>query len=96
MPAISVELTNTSGLEPSDFEAVIIDFFNDVVESTPVRTGHAQDGWDYTFEDIDNARVWNDVEYISYLEDGWSSQAPNGMVGPALDRLRAKVSALVS
>lgn len=96
MPAMSVELTNTSGLEPSDFEAVIIDFFNDVVSHTPVRTGHAQDGWDYTFEDIDNARVWNDVEYISYLEDGWSSQAPNGMVGPALDRLRAKVSALVS
>lgn len=96
MPAISIELSNSSGLDPSDFEEVILEFFNDVVSHTPVRTGYAQDGWDYEFEDTDNARVFNDVEYISYLDDGWSSQAPSGMTGPAISRLRAKVSAMVA
>ena len=96
MPGMSVELQNTSGLEPTDFESVIVEFFHDVVQNTPVRTGYAQDGWDYEFEDENNARVWNDVAYISYLEAGWSSQAPNGMVRPALDKLRQKVRGMIS
>jgi hypothetical protein len=38
---------------------------------------------DYKITD-DSVIIYNNVEYISYLEDGWSKKAPEGMVAVSL------------
>lgn len=68
------------------FDQVVNEIFNMIVDATPVATGFAQSQWTLDIGDTD-ARIANDCEYISFLEDGWSDQAPNGMVAPALDAL---------
>lgn len=51
-----------------------------VKDRTPVRTGYAQSRWEMTSDD-QGFTLENDAEYISYLELGWSDQAPAGMLG---------------
>jgi len=43
---------------------------------------------DFHIED-DTIIIYNNVEYISYLEDGWSRQAPEGMVALSLAEFTA-------
>ena len=65
-------------------------FLNRHGKITPVKTGQARDGWtakttktDFTIE--------NKVPYIGYLEQGRSKQAPKGMIGPALNKVKGKI-----
>lgn len=44
-------------------------------DATPVDTGLARDSWK-----IDGDRIVNDVEYIDYLNQGSSKQAPSHFV----------------
>jgi hypothetical protein len=71
------------------------DIYQFLVEITPVDTGLCRDSWEqevYT----EYAIFFNPTEYASYLEDGWSQQAPNGMIKPLLDRLPALKSQYAS
>jgi len=45
-------------------------------EATPVDTGKARDGWHLGEKD----EIVNDVEYIDYLNDGSSKQAPKHFI----------------
>lgn len=56
-------------------EAVATDFYDIVREMTPVRTGRLRDGWQK--EGLD---VINDVEYLSYVNDGTQHQLPQRFV----------------
>ena len=56
-------------------EAVATDFYDIVMEMTPVRTGRLRDGWQK--EGLD---VINDVEYLSYVNDGTVHQLPQRFV----------------
>ncbi len=56
-------------------DAVATDFYNIVREMTPVRTGRLRDGWQK--EGLD---VTNDVEYLSYVNDGTTRQLPQRFV----------------
>jgi hypothetical protein len=77
--SVTVEL----GDVPDDVASLVMDdLFNLIVDATPVRTGFAQSHWKMA----DNV-ISNDCDYISFLEDGWSDQAPDGMIGPALEQL---------
>ena len=65
----------------------------EVARLTPIRTGTARRGWrvigEYKLRG--NTRVIeNRVPYIGLLEMGYSKQAPNGMLGPALTRLNRR------
>lgn len=51
-----------------------------VVERTPEASGAARRGWTKTKDGF-----YSDVDYIESLEDGWSDQAPNGMVRLTLE-----------
>lgn len=51
-----------------------------VKERTPVDTGYAQSRWELSVDD-NGFTLENDADYISYLEAGWSNQAPAGMLG---------------
>ena len=85
MPSISLTIENTS-LTPEEFDSLCADVYKELQDNTPVDTGFCRDQWTYSING-DTAVFYNPTPYASYLEDGWSSQAPNGMIGPVLDSL---------
>ena len=86
MPSIEVTIRNDMGLEPDEFQSLCEDIFNEIVDTTPVDTGYAQSRWEINFPNDNTCEISNDCDYISYLEDGHSKQAPNGMVDIALQK----------
>ena len=62
-------------------------------EVTPVRTGNARNNT-YQRGEV----IAGDYAYAARLDEGWSKQAPNGMVEPTVehfvDELNAKVGRL--
>lgn len=85
MPAISLTIQNTR-LEPEQFRDVCDEMLDLLMDLTPVDTGFCRDSWYMDFSD-EECTFRNEAEYASYLDEGWSTQAPNGMTGPALERL---------
>ena len=53
---------------------------------TPVDTGFCQSQWEMKVEK-EYATFFCDCPYASFLDDGWSQQAPSGMTEPALKKL---------
>ena len=86
MASIEVTIRNDLGLEQDEFEALCEEIFDEIVSNTPVDTGYAQSQWETAFPKDGVCDIWNDCDSISYLEDGHSSQAPDGMVQLALDK----------
>ena len=86
MGTISVTISNNMGLEQDEFQSLCEKIFDSIVEHTPVDTGYAQSQWEIDFPSEDECEISNGCDYISYLEDGHSSQAPHGMVQVALDK----------
>tara|TARA_R110000796_G_scaffold37011_5_gene93688 strand:- start:1023 stop:1316 length:294 start_codon:yes stop_codon:yes gene_type:complete len=69
--------------------------FSNLVSSTPIDTGNAQRGWKNVSEMsklIGTGKkavvIRNDIAYIQRLDDGYSRQAPKGIVGPVLNKTR--------
>lgn len=73
-------------LSEDEFEGLCWEIFNEIVDNTPVDTGYAQSRWEIDFPRTGVCDISNDCDYISYLEDGHSQQAPTGMVQNALDK----------
>ena len=86
MGTITLVIDNAT-LEPEDFEDLCDEFLDILMDLTPVDTGYCQDAWSITNQDDKGATFYNSAEYSSYLDEGWSDQAPNGITGPALDEL---------
>lgn len=61
------------------------DLHRDLIAGTPVDTGRARKGWRRTAEGSENM-----VPYIKPLDEGHSKQAPNGIIQPALNKLRQR------
>lgn len=79
----TIEFSVDMGDIPDEVVPLVMDdLFRLIVDATPVRTGYAQSQWK-----LDGTTISNDCDYISFLEDGWSDQAPDGMVAPALEQL---------
>lgn len=62
-----------------------------VMMKTPVDTGRARAGWRY--EDLSEyqKKIYNQVEYIVFLEYGHSRQAPLGMVRLTIEDALRKI-----
>lgn len=86
MASIEVTIKNDMGLDPGDFQSLCEEIFNEIVDNTPVDTGNCQSQWEIDFPDENTCEITNPCDYASYLEDGHSDQAPNGMVQVALDK----------
>lgn len=67
-------------------DAVGKEVYTRIYNRTPVDTGYAQSRWRLVVGQEDFA-VTNDAEYISYLENGHSSQAPHGMVAITMNEM---------
>jgi hypothetical protein len=86
MASIEVTISNNMDIPPDEFQALCEEIFNEIVDNTPVDTGECQSAWEISFPDDNTCEISNPTEYASYLEDGHSQQAPNGMVQVALDK----------
>lgn len=82
---------NTSQLSEEEFTDVCEQLFDFIVELSPVDTGYFASQWDM---DISYPRCTyiNATPYASFLDEGWSQQAPDGITGPALDYLQDLIS----
>jgi len=83
MPGISFNIEQ-SWVPDDVFWPAVDDLFEILIQLTPVDTGFAQSNWEYR-QSSGGVEFYNDTDYISYLDEGWSDQAPSGMTEPALD-----------
>lgn len=66
--------------------------YSSVVTLSPVDTSNFQNKWEYYPQEYPVINIRNDVEYGPYLENGTSTQAPNGMVRVTVNMLEGKYS----
>jgi hypothetical protein len=60
------------------------DLFRTIKRRTPVKSGRAKKGWKQSRESKMRYSISNRVPYINRLDNGYSKQAPNGIVRPAV------------
>jgi hypothetical protein len=89
MPSVKLTLINTNQerIDSETWAEICQEVFDLVVETSPVDTGAFQDAWELNQIADDIWEIFNPLEYASFLEDGWSNQAPNGVLEPALNEL---------
>ena len=89
MPDVRATLVNSNPQEisPEDWADICEELYDLVIELSPVDTGNFRDSWELNELAEDIYELYNPVEYASFLEDGWSSQAPRGVLEVALERL---------
>lgn len=90
MPAIIIHV-ETRRLSEEDFLDVCEQTFDYIQEISPVDTGYFESQWemDFNFPECD---FINNTDYASYLDDGWSKQAPNGITQPAIRFIQSLVN----
>lgn len=91
MPAIQVTIENTR-LDPDLWFQLCDDFLELLRDETPIDTGFCRDQWEITDQSETECTFYNGAEYASYLDEGWSNQAPDGMTRPALRQLPSLVA----
>lgn len=79
----------------SRFNQFVDDFAGNLRAATPIRSGQARASWQKYNNNPMNSRgpvliLKNTVDYADRLDNGWSSQAPRGIVDPAFQRTRKR------
>lgn len=90
MGTLTMVVRNTKGLSPTLWEDVCNELLTFIQDITPVDTGYCQEHWEMNLTDTD-CTYYNSAEYASFLDDGWSKQAPAGMTGPAREEFQTLV-----
>ena len=67
-------------------ETITKDVLVTVKKFTPIQEGRARQGWKITRGSRGNSVV-NRVPYIGKLEQGSSTQAPDGMIKPTIEQI---------
>ena len=62
-------------------DTVALKAYNKFRQSTPIKTGNARS---HTTLDKGSNTIYADYPYAQRLDDGWSKQAPEGMVNPTI------------
>jgi HK97 gp10 family phage protein len=70
---VKIQLEEASNINLKEASSFLI---NDLIEKTPVDTGYAKSRWKLNQISQDEVRITNDAEYIEYLNNGSSDQAP--------------------
>lgn len=99
MPSITIYLTKKDKrITTGEWGVICYEVFKRIKERTPVRTGRCKSNWDMTDHSEGRGtsyRIFNPTPYVSFLENGHSRQAPEGMVRPTLQEL-PEIIALVT
>lgn len=91
MGTLTLNVTNGARLPDRTFETLVFGLFEEIVWRTPVDTGYCMSRWEIQPGD-GYFTITNDAPYVSFLEAGWSKQAPVGMVKPALKNFKEQVA----
>lgn len=96
MAELKIEITGASSVKnalDAALQKAVKDLADDVyamvVPLTPVRSGNARRNWTKTVSG-NNFSIENHVPYIERLDQGWSKQAPNGIMQPLIDQIKRK------
>jgi hypothetical protein len=60
-----------SRFEKDNKSKILNSLINRLIEATPIDTGNAKENWK-----LESNKIINETEYISYLNEGSSQQAP--------------------
>ena len=88
--SVSGKLPNIKRKVTKAVDAIARDLFDEVKATTPVDTGYAKSRWRKKGS-INNRVKENDANYIGFLDEGSSSQAPKGMTGPAIKKIKSRL-----
>ena len=84
-------LDELKGSISKDFNAYAQEVYAEIVKTTPVRSGQARRSWTKpqpTRKDNYNAVITSSsLPYMQPLDEGYSKQAPNGIIQPAIDKV---------
>lgn len=87
MPAVVFSIQNSSDYPEQEWRDICDEVFQFLFDITPVDTGNCRDSLRMNYGYTETDYIW-DADYASYLDNGWSNQAPEGMTKPALRFLR--------
>ena len=82
---IRVDLSKFNNLDQLSEQAIktVMDkSFRFFVSQTPIRTGNAR-----RHTTLDGETITADYPYAGKLDTGWSSQSPQGMTQPTIDKM---------
>ena len=85
--SVSGKLPNMKRKITRAVDQITRDLFDELKTTTPVDTGFARSRWKKKGS-INNRVIENDADYVSFLDDGSSRQAPKGMTGPAIKKIK--------
>lgn len=91
MPGIGLELSNDSDFPADRWLDICEQVLSALEEHTPVHTGFCRDSWNMSFG-LESTYFYNNCSYASYLDEGWSSQAPSGIIQPVLQEVSSIVN----
>lgn len=76
------------------FRAVGFEMFGRIVKRTPVDTGRLRNNWQITdgVKLGDKLFITNNLPYAKRIEDGYSAQAPAGMVKVTVNEFKSIVN----
>lgn len=94
MGTLTLVVRNQYGLSRPVWDDICDELLTFIQDITPVDTGYCQEQWEMTVTSTD-ATYYNSAEYASFLDDGWSDQAPAGMTGPAREEFNNLVAQYV-
>lgn len=97
MARLLLTLVNTSPDEIStdDWEEVCSQILDEAISRSPVDTGFFQSQWELHYLSKDVYQIRNDASYASYLEDGWSKQAPSGVLAPIINKIDSIIRGVI-
>lgn len=78
-------LKDINKMSKNVISSVMDDVKRVAADETPVDTGQAQRGWRRKKQE-----VLNNVEHITFLEDGHSKQAPSGIARPTIKEINRR------
>jgi hypothetical protein len=80
------------------FRAVGLNMFGRIVKRTPVDTGRLRNNWQMTSNVQLGQRLFitNNLPYAQRIEDGYSQQAPAGMVKVTINEFDSIVNSAVN
>lgn len=94
MGTVTLVVRNRNNLPKDIWEGICDDLLAFIQDITPVDTGYCQEHWEMNVTSTE-ATYYNSAEYSSFLDDGWSNQAPTGMTGPAREEFNNLVAQYV-
>lgn len=90
-----IDVKITSLLEKVDLEKALTDSLEEVIvrikRRTPIQTGKLRDGFSLEKQES-NLNIINTQDYVDVVEQGNSSQAPQGMIRISLLELQSIIN----